>query len=390
MIRASLMSLQLRTLTSLTQLRAESGAWDDLWMRSTIAAPIARAELTAQWIEASAARSEFRAVIVEADGEYVAALPLVGSRKAGLRIGILPPREWCRCGGLLWDPTYGREAIDTLLLGLHHLPWSIFWLDGIPLEEPRWQEFIESLRRAGLPWQAHIQDHVGVVDCRGSWEKFQANWSGNHRRHMRKALRKAETEGGVELKIYRDFESPEQIAELVKQGFEVEDRSWKGSATQSSVLKSPGSLEFFVRQARQLAQWDQLQLVFLEFGGRPVAFEYGWIAKGTYFTPKVGYDEQYSRFTPGQLLRYLLYERFHIERSVEKIDFAGELSVATAKWTTSVYPISRLVFSSGTAVSRAAISIYKAYRKFADSRTGPGANESAAPKDTEIENAVVA
>ena len=359
------MGWQLRYLHSLDELRGAATAWDDLWYRSGSAAPVARAELIAQWVESFDTQAAFHAAVVEEDGQFVAALPLVGGRKAKLiSTGLFPRNDWCRCGDLLWDPAAGTEALDVLIQGLRRLPWSLTWLDGVPLEQPQWREFMISLGRAKLLSHSHAQATVGVVDCTGDWQEFQAAWSGNHRRHMRKAARKAESEGGVELQVVREFASPEEVAELVRRGFEVEDRSWKGSGTNSSVLKTPGLLDYFTRQAQQLAEWDQLQLVFLEFNGEPIAFEFGWLAKGVYFTPKVGYDESFGRFSPGQLLRYELYERSHAERNVHLVDFAGELSDATAKWTTGTYPVSRLVFGNGSLFSRALLSGYVRLRNF--------------------------
>jgi len=60
--------------------------------------------------------------------------------------------------------------------------------------------------------------------------------------------------------------------------------------------------------------------VFLIFNGQPIAFEFGWIAKEVYLTPKSVTTNLSAAFSPGQLLRYLLYERFHIERSVRYVD----------------------------------------------------------------------
>ena len=116
-------------------------------------------------------------------------------------------------------------------------------------------------------------------------------------------------------------------------GLEIEDRGWKGRAA-SSVLKSPGMFDFYLEQARRAALGGQLRLVFLELDGVPIAFEYGWLSKGIYFSPKVAYDEAYAQLSPGELLRAELVERFHADRSCESIDYLGPSS-ATADWSTS-------------------------------------------------------
>lgn len=356
---------KLRYLRSLDELRSESLAWDDLWYRSGTSAPIARAELVAQWIERFSPKADFCALVVESEGQLVAALPLVAGKKARLLpVGMLPRNEWSRCGDLLWDSSAGPEALDLILRGLRRAPWSVTWLEGVAPNESHWQEFMRALERARLPWHLHAQSRCGVVDCRGTWADLQSAWSKKHRHNMRGAVRKAEAEGELKLQVWRDFGSPEELAGLVRRGFEIEDRSWKGTTANSSVLKTPGMLGFLTRQAQQLAEWNQLQLVFLELSGHPMAFEFGWFAKGTYFTPKIGYDEAFARFSPSQLLRYELFQRFHEEQEVQFVDFAGEMTDALTKWTTNDYPVGRLVFGCGSLFSRAIMNAYDRFRAF--------------------------
>ncbi len=69
-------------------------------------------------------------------------------------------------------------------------------------------------------------------------------------------------------------------------------------------------MKFYQEQAENLAKESQLELAFLRHQGVDIAFEYAWFSKGVYCTPKVGYDEQYSHLSPGQLIRYLTLERF--------------------------------------------------------------------------------
>ena len=89
--------------------------------------------------------------------------------------------------------------------------------------------------------------------------------------------------------------------------------------------------------------------MFLRHQDRAIAFEYGWKSKGIYFTPKVGYDDNYSCLSPGQLLRYLLLEQAFTRPDRRSIDFLGPLCKATAMWSTSSYPVGRLAIETGGA-----------------------------------------
>ncbi len=324
-----------------------------------------RAELIAGWVEHHAPRATFRAVTVEQNDRLVAALPLVSSRRAKfVTVGGLPTNRWAPGGDLLVDPMADVPAVlDLLVETCRSLPWPVLWFDAVVRDTPRWRQFTAALNRAGMPWSSHRRADfdIGVVNLQRPWEQIQADWSGNHRRHMRKAERRAEASGGIQLRVYNEL-TPDQVEPLLRTGFEIEDRSWKGSESASSVLRQPGLWEFYLDQARQLATYGHLALVFLEYEGKPVAFEYGWNSKGVYFSPKVGYDEAFSSISPGQLLRLKLLEQLVTQRDHVLWDFFGPLSDATSKWITGQYSISRLVVGTSPVAGRLFMSSYKTIR----------------------------
>jgi len=111
------------------------------------------------------------------------------------------------------------------------------------------------------------------------------------------------------------------------------------------VLQTPGMFEYFLSMAHQLNEWGQFSLAFLELDGRPIAFEYGWFAKGVYHSLKVGYDEQYAQYSPGQLLVAHILEHFHRNHSCHRFDCLGPLTDSMSKWTDRTYVLSRLTLA---------------------------------------------
>jgi CelD/BcsL family acetyltransferase involved in cellulose biosynthesis len=351
------------------ELRSAATAWDDLWQRSDVCLPLARAEAVAQWVEtftppAGNGRENLRAIAVSRGGRLVAALPQVEHRPAWAgRPNGLPSNAWDLCGELLIDrsagPAVERAAMDCLAAALERAwPWTS--LAPIAYVEPRWQALLAALKRAGAAHLLVDSAVVGQVPIGPDWHSYQSSWSGNHRRQMRKAHKRAVAEGELTLDD-RDAFRADQIEALLCEGFAVEDSGWKGEGG-SSVLKTPGMFAWYCRQARQLAGWGQLSLVFLRHEGRAIAFEYGYRAKGAYYSAKVGYDPAYGRYAPGQLLRCLLLERFHKRRNVDLVDFWGPLSEATAKWSTRSYPVGKLVIAPRRLMGRACLTGYRALR----------------------------
>jgi CelD/BcsL family acetyltransferase involved in cellulose biosynthesis len=164
---------------------------------------------------------------------------------------------------------------------------------------------------------------------------------------MRKMINRAEREGGVEMQIIRPT-SRDEAEPWVRAGFELEHRGWKG-ANKTSVLSDPNMTEFFCRQAGLLAARNELIITNLLYQGELIAFEYGLGFKRTYFSPKIAYDENHSRLSPGHLLMHLWIERMYAEDEFDCFDFAGPISEATAKWAFSTYPVKRLVAGTGWA-----------------------------------------
>ncbi|MHB9045916.1 MAG: GNAT family N-acetyltransferase [Pirellulales bacterium] len=351
--------LQLVHLESIEDLRRAASAWDDLWQRSDVSLPTARAELLAQWVEQFAPGARFHAVAVESEGRLLAALPLVGRRVGRvIEAGDLPTNAWAASGELLLDPIAANDVVlDRLAAGLTELPWSLLWLDSAPFETPRWQSLMAAVKRAGFGSDCHERFRIGQIEIDHDWEGYRARWSKNHRHNMKKAVNRAEAAGQTDLVVH-SRPAPDEVEGLLRQGFEIEDRGWKGAGG-SSVMQSPGMFEFYCRQARQLAAWGNLHLVFLEHQGRPIAFEYGWSAKGIYYSPKVGYDEAFAELVPGQLLRLHLLERFFAEPERTLVDFFGPQVEATARWATRSYGIGRLVIAPGRMPGRAFLRAYR-------------------------------
>lgn len=363
LIDADMSRMKLTYLRSADELRRAAEKWDALWQGSDVCVPSARADFVAQWLTQFSPAAEFFGLVVEDNGSFVAALPLVASHASKLlRYGGMPSNMWGLCGDLLLDGTTDRHvALDLLAEGLNGIPWPLACLTPVAIESPRWQALIAACRQRGLDVLASSSQRVGQVHIGGCWHDYQARWSGNHRRHIRKAVKRAGLSGDLELEVRTDVPADE-LPELLRRGCEIEDGGWKGAAG-TSILRAPTMFDWYLRQAERMAALGHLQLTFLKYGGRPIAFEYGYRAKGAYFSAKVGYDPAYSAFSPGQVLRAMLLKRFFETREVRLVDFWGPLTDATAKWATDDYAVGRLIIAPRRLTSRLAVAGYAAARR---------------------------
>ncbi len=374
--------------------------WDRLWDESDSRLPIARWEQIELWHSVFAPNQELNALIIERDNRWVAGLPLVGKRiKKVLPVWDVPYDDWTGSHELLVASDAARDSTiyDPLVTKLRELRRPLCRIAQCsPASEPN-AGLIQAFARAGSCVDLASRHDVGVIDLTGanapqSWEAYQAAWSGNFRRQMRKMAKRAEELGGVELVVHQPNRA-EDVAALVQEGFAIEDRSWKGRDG-SSVMRTPGMIEYFTRQAELLAANGELVLLFLKHKDALIAFEFGWSCRRVYYSPKIGFDESFGHLSPGQLLRYLWVERLFADQTHDKFDFAGPLSEATEKWTTSRYSQVRLMagtnligsglihaFNSATRLRNAAKSLSQWVRQQAQSFRRPRAVETIAVKN---------
>ncbi len=350
--------MNITRLETLADLRLSAPQWNDLWRRSETTLPAARAELLAAWCECFAPGQPLGALVVEHDGRFVAALPWVEERRFGVRYASLPANPWSAAGDLLLDPRAdGAAACELLAAGLRRHAPRLFVCHAVPAASSRWRQFTAALSREGVSFARRRRFRVDRVAIGHDWQAYFDSRSRNHRRHMRRAAARAQRMGTTEL-VFHEQVAPQEVERLLRGCLAIESSGWKGQAG-ASVLQHPAAWNFYLQQAQQLAAWGEWRVAELHHAGRPIAFEYGWLVKGVYATPKVGYDEAFAPLSPGQLLRYRLFERFHRRDDVEAVDFFGPSSDATRKWATDSYPVERLVIAVDGPLARSAVAGYR-------------------------------
>ncbi len=334
------------TIQSIAELRAAAPAWDDLWRRSDCTSPLARAEPIADWLAHFAPAGRFQALVVADEGRWLAALPLVERRLAGvLRAGVLPCNAWPSGATLLWDTaaTDDERLGEAVSEGAARLSWSLVILEAAMPVRASWRALVRALTAAGMPGDLRTRWHVGRLTIEHDWPAALDRLSRKHRRRLSTSLGKLARRGEVRFHLREDL-SPDEVAPLLRRAWETEERGWKGAAG-TSVLQSSGAAEFMLAQARSLAAEGLLRLAFLDCGGRNAAFCYGVVGKGVFHSFKIGYDPAFAPFSPGHLLQYHLLQALHGDPQVTAVDYIGEMTEYHASWRPEVYPFARLAFA---------------------------------------------
>ncbi len=326
-------------INSIDELRSVAARWDDLWERSEVTMPMARAELIAQWVEQFRPNNDFHAIIVEDRDRFLAALPLMKTRLYRvLSARTVPADGWIPAGGVLILDSEAAtdDVLDLLVQGVADMPQQVLWLEGIALNAPRWNKCWHAINRARMTISFQEQYAAGLIEIDHDWQAYRASWSRWHRRNTVRRPRQLAAHGELRFEILSDLQ-PDEVETQLRRGFEVEDRSWKGKA--GSSVFGRGQFPHFLRQASQLATWGQLRLAFLTLDKRPISFCYGFAAKGVYHTLKIGYDPEYSSFSPGQVMFCSLLERLFHDPQYCAVDTVGLLTSTMAHWRPRAYTI---------------------------------------------------
>lgn len=359
--RASRLSAQvLRTRDEFAAVAAE---WNALAERCALT-PMSRHE----WLTTAAAAFLFRRLAVvlvrDAEGELRAAAPLAVTRFGPFQRLTWLSREMGEPQVLLYD----QEAALEIL-------WAAVRALRMPLEArrltPRGDE-LAILKRGAR--------HRGLCSIRpGSsrtaaalvtdWAAFEGAMSGNARSEMRRKRKGLEKHGSVrfEAVVPDAADVDAHLDELLR----VEASGWKGREG-SAIVHRP-RLDRFIREyARRTAELGTLRLFFLSLNGEKIAAQMLAQNGGRLWQFKIGYDERWSRYSPGRLLMFDILRWGH-DHGLDAVEYLGHGGGWQTRWPAAFTDHASLRFYPPTASALAALIVDSAEfvrRKLSPARAG--------------------
>jgi CelD/BcsL family acetyltransferase involved in cellulose biosynthesis len=261
-------------------------------------------------------------------GRLEAVAPLVRTRNHYLSsVALIGSNYLYEPAGLLFrDP----DALRKLVAGLVEL--------GAPLNlkrlahSPEEIEQITSTCRGGALLFAKKGPGTPFLRISSSWKKYERSISSGRRSDLRRALRRAENFGDIE------FEVMTPTLKNQKQCFEdlvrVELNSWKGHIGSAMGLNRK-YYDFFSDFSQSCAQRGLAKFGFMRINGKSVAANFSVQYGRAFWTLKVGYDEKYSRCSPGILLMHEMV-RYAFEQELDSFEFLGEPEKWIQLWSPQV------------------------------------------------------
>ena len=165
-----------------------------------------------------------------------------------------------------------------------------------------------------------------------AYDKTFDNLSKNFKKNINKARKKLYNADNFEFKSSTD---PETLPDYYEIFLTVEASGWKGKTGQRTGIKLDNNLKAFYRQVmHEFSQKNQIEINVLTVENKPIAVQYAIILEPTVFLLKIGYDEEYSKLSPGTLLIEYKLKEYSNNSKLKKMSL-----ISVAHWHREWKPI---------------------------------------------------
>lgn len=302
-----------------------ANVWDLLPGKA--ASPIQRYAWVRTCAEACMAGQELCVVVVGDRERPRAVAPLVRRGSRPVRLGLLGVAQLGEPMDLLYTDSTALDFLARTLAGMGHP----LCLERIPADSPavgalrsayRGRGVVICRPNGGCPW----------IPLDASWQQPEQHFSSRRRADIRRMQRRAEGLGTVSSEILSP--APKDLEAVLDEAFKVEAACWKGQQG-TALAKDPIRGAFYRGYAAASCQAGILRICFLRIGGRPVAMEFAVECGDAFWLLKIGYDEEFTRCSPGTLLM-LKTVQYAASRGLRSYEFLGNVDSWTQVWTQHV------------------------------------------------------
>jgi CelD/BcsL family acetyltransferase involved in cellulose biosynthesis len=303
------------TLTTREEFSALGGQWDDLVREMPKPSPFFLHAWLEEWFRYYGEPVDIRLHVAELDGRVVAALPLVVSSRAGLRIARFPGGPESVLGDLLLAPDADLAIARALVERACCSDFDFASFHGL-FAASRLSAVVPPTRLRTIP-----RLEAPVLDLSGGWEAaYQAKTTSKTRNLHRRRRRQLSELGQLEVVVAR---TPAELEPALEEAFVIHARRWEGRPDHSEFT-TPIGLEFNRSVLRALAGHDIPRIVTMRLDGRAIAFHYYFALCGRMYVYCLGFDPDpaFSRFSPGLVTTLDTIEAAAAE-GLDRVEFLG-------------------------------------------------------------------
>jgi CelD/BcsL family acetyltransferase involved in cellulose biosynthesis len=327
----------IRIVSDLIEFAQMGPVWDALVRAANPSHPFLTHDWFMSWWLAFGANCRLHILVLsDEDGRPIAIAPLMRrrTRMFGLSVELIEP--------MLNDHTPRYEFIlasrpsASCRAIWEHLrdgpcAWHLLFARQLPSGSVTLETLAECAEQDGFLVARREGDLSPYVPFEGSWERYYATLSRNHRSKVNKGLNRLRRMADVRLEVVA---APDAVEPALAEGIAIEAAAWK-SRHGTAIASDPGVSRFYREYARRAAEAGTLRLLFLDVGGRRAAFAYAIESGNRLFVLKAGYDPEFARYSPYNLLCALVFQDAFARR-LDEYEFLGGNEDWKQHWTPHV------------------------------------------------------
>lgn len=154
-----------------------------------------------------------------------------------------------------------------------------------------------------------------------SHEELLKGLSSRFRNNLRRAKKRADELGSV---TYASASESPELEELFEEFLDVEASGWKGKKGIGTAIRLDERLETFYRLLLTVfSSGAGCHIHVVRHGDRPIAAAFSLLTDRTLYGLKIGFDEEYTRIAPGNLLHEFIFRQCAENPAVERFNFTS-------------------------------------------------------------------
>jgi len=317
-------ALRIDIARTVEELDSHRDAWNSLAARVPQQLPMLSHAWIASHLEALPPGSRWACVFSYRGATLAAVLPVVlqQATRFGVTAPILrtPRDDHTQIGDLLFASVDDVDAVEAVLEAV-----AGEFPDAAYIEICRFSAcsaLLEALRKAAITglhsW--HEDSHGAYLPIPEDFASYRNSLSRNFRNNLNKATNKVARLRDVAFRFQRTT-SEKDLTEFLT----IESSGWKGEAG-SAIARSPQWIDFYAKLVQRLVHAGWLEWQFMTGDGCTLAANLAIRMPRSLVLWKLGYNDAYSRCSPGSVLFEELVRREVSARTIEEINLTTKHS----------------------------------------------------------------
>lgn len=324
--------IHVKPITNFEELLNFEQQWNEVFEKSTPEHPFVSFEWISCWWQSYGAGNELCVLVARENDEVVGIAPLMKTQinRRGLpakAITFIANYHTNRADFILTKNK--KEVLAAMIdhLRLHEKDRVVYVLDFMLKGSENEMLLSEILRSRGMHWVKLASISSPYIPIDKTWDDYLKSRTRKFRMKLNGTSNHFMKVGGCEIIQYTAKEIDKAIEELL----EISRKTWKyqeGTAIASTQENS----SFYRSFAHKAAAKGWLVLWILKVHSQPVAFAYYVVFRKKILALKLGYDEDFSKDSPGDFLSTVsISDAF--DNNLIEYDWLGDNNPYKLKWS---------------------------------------------------------